>query len=84
MSLFSQGLQLMLYGMGTVVVFLTALVFATRLMSALLLRMSDSESADDAASRASEDFGANPAQSVDPRVLAAVTAAVHAHRATRS
>lgn len=34
-SLFSQGLTLMLAGMGTVFVFLTTLVFAMTLMSSL-------------------------------------------------
>lgn len=35
-SLLEQGLNLMLYGMGTVFVFLTLLVFATSLMSWLV------------------------------------------------
>ncbi|MCB1843558.1 MAG: OadG family protein [Halioglobus sp.] len=33
-----QGLQLMLFGMGTVLLFLTLLVLATRLMSYVLIR----------------------------------------------
>ena len=37
-SLFSQGLTLMLAGMGTVFVFLTTLVIAMTLMSRVLLR----------------------------------------------
>ncbi|MEP1594634.1 MAG: OadG family transporter subunit, partial [Halieaceae bacterium] len=34
----AQGVELMLYGMGTVVVFLTLLVVVTTLMSAILER----------------------------------------------
>ena len=86
-SLFSQGLQLMLYGMGTVVVFLTTLVLATRLMSVLLSRFSGPEpTGDSLPSQPSlpSPSGAHLGRSVDPRVLAAVTAAVHTHRATRN
>ena len=35
-NLIGQGIELMLFGMGTVVVFLTLLVFITSAMSALL------------------------------------------------
>ena len=84
-SLFSQGLQLMLYGMGTVVVFLTTLVRATRLMSVLLSRFSGPEpTGDSLPSQPSLASGARLGRSVAPRVLAAVTAAVHTHRATRN
>lgn len=38
-DLIQQGLQLMVAGMGTVFVFLTALVFATTAMSALVRRL---------------------------------------------
>ena len=43
-SLIDQGLDLMLYGMGTVFVFLTILVFATALMSRIVNAFSKSES----------------------------------------
>lgn len=39
-NLIDQGVSLMLYGMGTVFVFLTILVFATSLMSRLVARYS--------------------------------------------
>ena len=42
-SLIDQGLDLMLYGMGTVFVFLTILVFATALMSRIVNAFSKSE-----------------------------------------
>ena len=44
--LLDQGLELMLAGMGTVFVFLTLLVFATRLMSRIVLRFDKRSSAD--------------------------------------
>ena len=84
-----QGIELMLYGMGTVLLFLVLLVYAMRLMSAVLARRFPepvaatlSPRATDAASRA------GAAEVVDPQLLAAIGAAVHAHRrrtqATRS
>lgn len=42
-SLIDQGLDLMLYGMGTVFVFLTILVFATALMSRIVNALSKGE-----------------------------------------
>ena len=43
-TLVDQGLNLMMYGMGTVFVFLTVLVLATTLMSALLQRLPGQDS----------------------------------------
>ncbi len=63
--LFSEGLNLALYGMGTVFVFLTLLVFATRLMSWLVLRTTQEMPG-------SEGMGTVK--------LAAITAAIHQHR----
>ena len=65
--LFSEGLNLALYGMGTVFVFLTMLVYATTLMSWLVSRTEKSQSQDD----------------IDPKKLAAITAAVHQYRNRR-
>jgi oxaloacetate decarboxylase gamma subunit len=42
-SLIDQGLDLMLYGMGTVFVFLTILVFATTLMSRIVNAFANTE-----------------------------------------
>ena len=62
-ELLAQGVELMLVGMGTVFVFLTLLVFATTLMSRLVMHFqpapSDAPSSDD---------------------VAAITAAIAAHR----
>ena len=45
-GLINEGLMLMLVGMGTVFVFLTALVIATTLMSRLILRFAKEAAAD--------------------------------------
>lgn len=63
--LFSEGLNLALYGMGTVFVFLTLLVFATRLMSWLVLRTAQEMPS---------------SEGIDTVKLAAITAAIHQHR----
>ena len=44
--LFSEGLNLALYGMGTVFVFLTVLVLAVKLMSSLVLRFEPADTRD--------------------------------------
>ena len=66
-SLFGQGVELMLVGMGTVFVFLTALVAATNLMSALVLRRPEPEAAAGRAGPSKEE-------------IAAIAAAVARHR----
>jgi len=66
--LVSEGLNLALYGMGTVFVFLTLLVLATMLMSWLV------------AQRETAAAAALPADSADARTMAAITAAIHRHR----
>lgn len=65
--LFSEGLNLALYGMGTVFVFLTALVLAVKLMSSLVLRFEPADVADK-----------KPA--TEPKLRAAISAAVHQYR----
>lgn len=83
----AQGFELMLYGMGTVVLFLLLLVFATRLMSAILRRwFPDPEPPQRVAAMpvpaAAADRNEAPAGAApDPQLLAAIAAAVHAHRA---
>ncbi|MBO6657181.1 MAG: OadG family protein [Pseudomonadales bacterium] len=65
--LVSEGLNLALYGMGTVFVFLTVLVFATMLMSWLVLKTAP----------ASEPERSDTSNS---KKMAAISAAIHAHR----
>ena len=71
-SLIQQGLELLYFGMGTVVVFLGLLVLFTTLMSWLVQRFGV-----DAATHA-------PAPGEDstpsPEVIAAISAAIHKHR----
>lgn len=67
-DLLLEGLNLAMYGMGTVFVFLTLLVGATTLMSRLLR-----EAPTVVPSVA-------PSAQSDPRLLAAITAAVHQYR----
>ena len=63
-DLISQGLQLMLAGMGTVFVFLTVLVVVTSLMSRIVMRIDTSGTGEE----------------VSDEELAAITAAISAHR----
>jgi oxaloacetate decarboxylase (Na+ extruding) subunit gamma len=72
-SLLLQGVQLMLVGMGTVFVFLTLLVFATRAMSALVLRWQPRS--------VTVPPGQVPGVSDDE--IAAITAAISAYRRGR-
>ena len=74
--LIEQGLDLMLYGMGTVFVFLTLLVFVTALMSAVIQRwIPDRETETSASPKASSD--------VDARIVAIIQAALTKHRCRR-
>ena len=59
-----QAFDLVVYGMGTVFVFLTVLVGCTMLMSSILYQAPDAEDISDE----------------DPAMLAAIAAAVHRHR----
>ena len=67
--LVSQGLDLAMYGMGVVFVFLTLLVMATITMSKIVMMTDGSDS---------------PAPTIDKKKLAAITAAVHQHRRQQS
>lgn len=69
--LVSEGLNLALYGMGTVFVFLTLLVFVTMAMSRLVAMMGVPENAPIEAGQ-------------DKKKMAAITAAIHAHRQKNS
>ncbi len=76
-GLMDQGLELMVFGMGTVVVFLTLLVGATTAMSALIQRFfSEDEDSDWAAAGAPAVRGDRD----DPRLVAVITAALAQHR----
>ncbi len=77
----AQGVELMLYGMGTVVLFLALLVVVTTAMSWLVGRYFP-EPVVAAASPAHKAQGRAP-QGDDPNLVAAISAAIHRHRANR-
>jgi len=70
----ADGLGLMAFGMGTVFVFLILLIFATNIMSSLVLKyFPEVEPAPAKAKKA-------PAQGVDQQLLKVLAAAVKEHR----
>ena len=70
-SLLDQGLELMLFGMGTVFVFLACLVVATTLMSFLLRHFGAAQA---------ETLPTPAAPQDDKKLIAAITAAIHQYR----
>ena len=79
-ELLLEGVELMLFGMGIVFAFLVLLVFAIRLMSALVARF-----APESTPLASASPTPTPptAPQVDSDTLAAIQAAIRQHRAKR-
>ena len=77
-SLMEQGIQMMAFGMGTVFVFLTLLIFATKTMSHLVLRYFPEKQSEAPISQAKAE-----GENHSPALIAAITAAVHAHRSKR-
>jgi oxaloacetate decarboxylase gamma subunit len=75
-NIISQGLELMFFGMGTVIVFLTLLVIVTSGMSALVQRYAPLPEVDGAGSTAA------PA-TADDTLLAVISAAIHKYRSRR-
>ncbi len=77
----AQGVELMLYGMGTVCVFLGLLVVATTGMSGLITRYFPQPEPPPVTARVK-----NPARAasgeLDPGIVAVITAAIHQHRDT--
>lgn len=76
-GIIDQGLELMLYGMGTVVVFLALLVLATSIMSRLVGRYFPEPEPELPAPRKAA------APAVDPQLVAVISAAIHQHRNRR-
>ena len=73
-NLLTQGIELMLFGMGTVIVFLTLLVMITGAMSALVNRFAPEPPA------ATPEPGA-PVENQE--LLAVISAAIHQHRSSK-
>ncbi|MBU2886826.1 OadG family protein [Gilvimarinus agarilyticus] len=79
-TLLQQGIDLMIYGMGTVIVFLTLLVFATGIMSRFMLRyFPDPVVVEPKKSRAPAANGA----AVEPHIQRVIEEAVRQHRQAR-
>lgn len=76
-NLFQQGLELMLFGMGTVFIFLALLVLATGLMSRLVARWVPPEAPAPAAQPTADSVAK------DKRLQAVIAAAIHRHRSGR-
>ena len=73
-----QGIELMLYGMGTVVVFLTLLIVATSVMSWFLGRYFPE--AEVPAINIGRSPAPRPVSDDQSRLIAVITAAIHRHR----
>ncbi|HEY7885036.1 MAG TPA: OadG family transporter subunit [Cellvibrionaceae bacterium] len=80
-DLIEQGMDLMIYGMGTVVMFLTLLVVSTVLMSRFILRFfPDPEQLPDSRGNSSGQGAAPP---VDARIEQVIKQAIKQHRDKR-
>lgn len=79
-TLFQQGFDLMLYGMGTVVIFLATLVVATLAMSWVIRRFFPEPEVVDKYASAAEPIPAY----TDDRLLAVIKAALTQHRDKRN
>lgn len=79
-ALIEQGVELMLFGMGTVFVFLALLVACTTLMSSLLQKYFPEEAL---AVKPNVKKTAAASGSVDANTVAAISAALHQHRKSK-
>ena len=73
-QLLQQGIELMLYGMGTVLTFLVLLILATTIMSSLLKRFGKAEPA-------VKSTAATKTPGNDDQLIAVISAAIHKYRA---
>ena len=74
----AQGVELMLYGMGTVVLFLVLLVVVTMMMSHLISRYFPESEPSNAA--AGHNVRGQAQTAHDPNLVAVISAAIHRHR----
>jgi len=81
----AQGVELMLYGMGTVVLFLALLVVAIVTMSRFVNSYFPEEesSATAALQKLRGRTQAQPQPADDPNLVAVISAAIHQHRANK-
>jgi len=78
-TLIDQGLNLMLFGMGTVFIFLTILVFATTLMSTVVTRFATDDEPTKAQNTAPTLTSLSD-HATDPNTLIAIKKAIALHR----
>ena len=78
-TLIDQGFSLMLYGMGTVFIFLTILVFATWLMSTLVNKFAP-ETLTEQNNKPQPTASNGSTNTPSPQVLDAIKQAISAHR----
>lgn len=78
-GILAEGFSLLLFGMGFVVVFLTLLVFATSLMSRILVRFEPAP-----VPVAAKKTGATVGAANDPALIAVLSAAVKKYREDRN
>lgn len=76
-TLLQQGVELMVFGMGTVFVFLAILVVVTTTMSSLLQRFLPAKPVEPAVTRTPAPA---PALTDDQQLMAVLSAAVHKYR----
>lgn len=74
-TVLQQGVDLMIFGMGSVFVFLTLLVIVTKIMSAVVQRIAPEKTL---VTTAATKPAAAPA--VDHKLTAAITTAIHQYR----
>ena len=79
-TLIDQGFSLMLYGMGTVFIFLTILVFATWLMSTLVNKFTPEQAPAEQQKVNLPAAGTGNVNTPSPQVLDAIKQAISAHR----
>lgn len=82
-GILAEGFSLLLFGMGFVVVFLTLLVFATSLMSRILVRFEPAP-VPVAAKKTGAIAGATAGAANDPALIAVLSAAVKKYREDRN
>ena len=73
----------MLYGMGTVLLFLLMLVYAVQGMSRIVARWFPESAPSSTPGAGGGPTGLSVAARIDPKLVAAITAAVHAHRSRK-
>ncbi len=76
MTIVEQGIDLMLFGMGTVFTFLLMLIVATKTMSALVKLLEGEPVCD-------SDDSISPLQNTSPELIAVISAAIAQHKAAK-